>query len=95
MIDCIGRANSWPADRKTITCSIPDRRGIDNLIVVTQNCVPGPTPLTYLTCAHNTVGVGGETLSFPVTAGKSYSVLVDGAGITKYEGVFRLTLSIK
>jgi len=28
--------------------------------------------------------VGGETLQFPVTAGKAYSVVVDGAGISQH-----------
>jgi cysteine-rich repeat protein len=67
----------------------------DSLIYVTQGCVNAPTAITYLTCAHNTIGVGGETMTFPVTAGQSYSVIVDGAGISKYEGVFRLTISIQ
>ena len=67
----------------------------DSLIYVTQSCVNAPTAITYLKCAHNTIGVGGETMTFPVTAGQSYSVIVDGAGITKYEGVFRLTVSIQ
>jgi cysteine-rich repeat protein len=65
----------------------------DCLLYVTQSCTT--TPITYLTCAHNTIGVGGETMTFPVTAGKSYSVFVDGAGITKPQGVFRLTVSIQ
>lgn len=65
----------------------------DCLIYVTQSCTS--TPITSLTCAHNTIGVGGETMTFPVTAGQSYSVFVDGAGITKYQGVFRLTVSIQ
>jgi cysteine-rich repeat protein len=67
----------------------------DCLLYVTESCVNAPTSITYLTCAHNTIGVGGETMTFPVTAGKSYSVIVDGAGITKFEGVFRLTISIQ
>lgn len=68
----------------------------DCLLYVTESCPNNTTdPITYLQCAHNTIGVGGETMGFPVTAGKSYSVFVDGAGITKYAGVFRLTISIK
>ncbi len=67
----------------------------DSLLYVTQSCVNAPTPITYLTCAHNTIGVGGETMTFPVTAGQSYSVIVDGAGSTKYQGVFRLTIAIQ
>jgi cysteine-rich repeat protein len=78
--------------KMTVTTSDTD---YDSLIYVTQKCVQSPTPITYLTCAHNTIGVGGETMSFPVTDGQSYSVIVDGAGISKYEGVFRLTISIQ
>jgi cysteine-rich repeat protein len=66
----------------------------DCLLYVTESCST-TTPITYLTCAHNTIGVGGETMTFPVTAGKSYSVFVDGAGISKVQGVFRLTVSIQ
>lgn len=65
----------------------------DCLLYVTQSCTT--TPIANLACAHNTIGVGGETMTFPVTAGKSYSVFVDGAGITKVQGVFRLTVSIQ
>jgi hypothetical protein len=68
----------------------------DSFIYVTDNCMPGANgELSYLACANNTNGVGGETLSIPVTAGKSYSVLVDGAGISQQQGAFRVTFSIQ
>jgi hypothetical protein len=67
----------------------------DALLYVTQQCVNAPAPISYLTCADGTVGVGGEALSAPVIAGQHYSVIVDGAGITVPEGAFLLTLSIQ
>lgn len=67
----------------------------DSLVYVTQKCVDAPTPITYLACAHKAIGVGGETLAIPVTSGKAYSVVVDGAGISKYEGNFKLTIAIQ
>jgi|GEM_PF-1306385 len=55
-----------------------------------------PASNKWLTCANKTDGVGNETMSFPVTAGKVYAVFVDGAGIGGgQQGLFRLTLSIK
>ena len=38
--------------------------------------------------------VGGETLTFGVTAGESYTVFVDGAD-TGAEGAFKVTFSIQ
>ena len=68
----------------------------DSFIYATDNCAPlADGSLTYLACANNTNGVGGETLSIPVTIGKTYSVLVDGAGISQQQGAFRVTFSIK
>lgn len=68
----------------------------DSFVYVTDNCAPtADGSLSYLACSNNTNGVGGETLSIPVTAGKSYSVLVDGAGISQQQGAFRVTFSIQ
>lgn len=69
--------------------------GYDSFLYVTRSCVPGANgDLSYLACINANNGVGGETLRFPVTAGKAYSVLVDGAGISQQQGVFRVTFSI-
>ena len=68
----------------------------DSFIYVTESCAPATDgSLGYLACANNTNGVGGETLSVPVTSGKSYSVVVDGAGISQQQGAFRVTFSIQ
>jgi cysteine-rich repeat protein len=64
----------------------------DSLVYVAKPC--STASIEYLACANNTNGVGGETMSFPVTAGQSYSVFVDGAGITLPSGAFRITFSI-
>lgn len=68
----------------------------DCFVYVTDTCTPASDgSLGYLACANNVNGVGGETLSVPVTAGKSYSVLVDGAGISQQQGAFRVTFAIQ
>ncbi len=53
------------------------------------------TDQPWLKCINLNNGVGGETMTFPVTAGKTYAVFVDGAGISGQQGVFRVTLSIQ
>ena len=69
--------------------------GYDSFLYVTSSCVPGPNgELGYLACINANNGVGGEALKFPVTAGKAYSVVVDGAGISQQQGAFRVTFSI-
>jgi cysteine-rich repeat protein len=67
----------------------------DSFLYVTTSCTPGANgELTYLACMNGANGTGGETLQFPVTAGSTYSVLVDGAGISQQQGAFRVTFSI-
>ena len=67
----------------------------DMFLYVTTACTPGTNgELTYLACMNAVNGVGGETLTFPVTAGQAYSVVVDGAGISQQQGVFRVTFAI-
>ena len=88
--DRVFKVTAHKTGNMTVTTTDTD---YDCLLYVTESCTS--TPITNLSCAHNTVGVGGETMTFPVTSGKSYSVFVDGAGITKYQGVFRLTISIQ
>ncbi len=69
--------------------------GYDSFLYVTTSCVPGANgAIGYLACMNANNGVGGETLQFPVTAGKAYSVFVDGAGISQQQGAFRVTFSI-
>ncbi|HSO33192.1 MAG TPA: hypothetical protein VLT33_11750 [Labilithrix sp.] len=69
--------------------------GYDSFLYVTSSCVPGANgELGYLACVNAVNGIGGETLQFPVTAGKAYSVFVDGAGISQQQGAFRVTFTI-
>lgn len=67
----------------------------DALLYVTASCVPAPSAITQLACANDTNGTGNETMKLPVTAGKTYSVVVDGAGVTQVQGSFKLTLAIQ
>jgi hypothetical protein len=67
----------------------------DSFLYVTNACTPGANgALTYLACMNGVNGTGGETMQFPVTAGMTYNVLVDGAGISQQQGAFRVTFSI-
>jgi cysteine-rich repeat protein len=67
----------------------------DSFLYVTTACTPGPSgALTYLACMNSVNGAGDETMQFPVTAGTTYNVLVDGAGISQQQGAFRVTFSI-
>jgi cysteine-rich repeat protein len=67
----------------------------DSFLYVTTVCTPAANgELAYLACMNGANGTGGETLQFPVTAGKAYSVVVDGAGISQQNGAFRVTFSI-
>jgi len=65
----------------------------NSFLYVAESCTTGAN--AYLQCANKKDGVGGETMTFPVTDGKSYTVFVDGAGISGHQGVFRVTLSIQ
>ena len=89
--DRIFHVTAHKTGNMTVTTTDTD---YDCLLYVTQACST-TAPITYLQCAHNTIGVGGETMTFPVTAGQSYSLFVDGAGISKVQGVFRLTIAIQ
>jgi len=83
-----------PHKTGTMTVTTSDTN-YDSFLYVTTSCMPGPNgELGYLACMNAVNGVGGEVLSFPVTAGQSYSVLVDGAGISQQQGAFRVTFAI-
>lgn len=73
----------------TITTSDTD---FDDFLYAGSTCVAGDE--AYLSCANKVTGAGGETLTLPVDAGKSYTVFVDGAGISGNEGVFRVTFTL-
>lgn len=68
----------------------------NDFLYVTEQCATGMNPgVPYLACA-NAQGdgpTGGETLRFPVTAGETYHLFIDGAGISNTQGPFRVTLS--
>jgi cysteine-rich repeat protein len=54
-----------------------------------------PAPIDpYITCTNKVQGAGGETMFFAVDAGKSYTVVVDGSGISGNKGSFKVTFSI-
>lgn len=65
----------------------------DNFLYVASACKD--QDVAYLACKNDKTGAGGETLSVPVDAGKTYYVYVDGAGIgTDKQGNFRVTFEI-
>jgi cysteine-rich repeat protein len=56
--------------------------------------------VVWTTCANKVDGIGGETISFPVTDGKTYYVFVDGAlpsslDTLQTKGDFRVTFAIQ
>lgn len=48
----------------------------------------------YIACVNDVEGNGPEQMSFPVDAGKTYHVFVDGYGAANKEGEFRVTFQI-
>lgn len=67
----------------------------DNFLYVVADGKCSGTSVAYLACRNGVNGAGGETISLPVDAGKTYHVFVDGAGIgTDKEGNFRVTFAI-
>jgi cysteine-rich repeat protein len=77
----------------TMTVSATDTN-YDALLYVTKTC-QSPAPITHLTCANDKNGIGSESMAFQVQAGETYSVVVDGAGVSAVQGAFKLTLSIQ
>ncbi|MBS2012066.1 MAG: hypothetical protein JST00_04220 [Deltaproteobacteria bacterium] len=65
----------------------------NSFIYASETCVGTNNP--WIRCSNKNNGVGGETMTFPVTAGKVYAVFIDGAGISGQQGAFRVTLSIQ
>jgi cysteine-rich repeat protein len=90
--DRVFRVFAHKTGQMTVTTS---DTSYDSFLYVTTACTPGANgELGYLACKNEVNGVGGETLQFPVTAGKSYSVIVDGAGISQQQGAFRVTFAV-
>lgn len=90
--DRIFKVTAHKTGKMTVTAT---DTGYDALLYVTTKCEMAPKPITHLTCANDTNGTGNETMSFPVQAGTTYSIVVDGAGISQVQGAFRLTLAIQ
>jgi cysteine-rich repeat protein len=68
--------------------------GYGMFLYASEACSPSEN--TYITCANDNPENGSEELSFPVDAGKTYHVFVDGHGKppTKIEGGFRISFQI-
>lgn len=65
----------------------------NSYLFVTEACKAGS--VGYLACTNKDGANGGETLSVPVQANKIYTVAVDGAGIDKFSGAFRVTFTLE
>jgi cysteine-rich repeat protein len=72
----------------TVTTS---NTAFDNSLWVMTTCSTSASQ-SYLACKNDTAGNGGETMTFPVEAGKTYSVVVDGVLVNS--GVFKITFSL-
>lgn len=53
-----------------------------------------PSGNSFIACVNESGSVGPEGMTFPVENGKSYHVFIDGSGLEKREGSFRVTFSI-
>lgn len=70
-----------------------------NAYIYASDTCPGDS-VTWLACSNRSDGIGDETISFPVDAGKSYFVFVDGSLPSSLDssllsGNFRVTFSIQ
>ncbi len=66
----------------------------DHMLYRSETCVPTGNSLVNQTCANAVSGNGGETLELQVTAGSTYHVVIDGAGVAQ-SGSFTLTWTIQ
>jgi cysteine-rich repeat protein len=69
----------------------------DSFLYVSDACAADEN--TWLVCANESAAAEGESMTFPVDAGKTYYVFVDGAGYGNtnapaFEGTNRVTFSI-
>lgn len=90
--DRVFKVTAHKTGKMTVSAS---ETSYDALLYVTTTCVQSPKTITQLACANDTNGIGSETMSFPVQAGSTYTVVVDGAGISQVQGAFKLTLAIQ
>ncbi len=65
----------------------------DHMLYLSETCAPTGNVLTNQVCANTVSGNGGETLTFPVTAGSTYYVVLEGGGVNQ-SGTVKLTWSI-
>lgn len=64
----------------------------NDYVYASDTCKSGDNQ--YLACSNKVDGVGGEAITLPVQAGKTYTVFVDGAGLPPNTGTFRVTFSM-
>jgi cysteine-rich repeat protein len=64
-----------------------------HMIYRANACAPVARDFTYAACS-NVAANGNETLMFPVTAGTTYFVVVDGGAAGQQQGNFTVTFSI-
>ncbi|HQY65247.1 MAG TPA: hypothetical protein PK141_27830 [Polyangiaceae bacterium] len=66
----------------------------DHMLYLSETCAPTGNVLANQVCANTVVGNGGETLTFPVTLGSTYYVVLEGGGVNQ-SGTVKLTWSIQ
>jgi cysteine-rich repeat protein len=68
----------------------------NNFLYASQAC--SADLVSWLACRNDNDSFNpdfsGESITFPVDAGKAYYVFVDGAGISNHHGTFRVTFSM-
>jgi cysteine-rich repeat protein len=66
----------------------------DHMLYLSETCAPTGNVLANQVCANTVSGNGGETLTFPVTSGTTYYVVLEG-GAVNASGTVKLTWSIQ
>lgn len=75
----------------TLTVTTSSTTFDNSLWVMTSCSTTASQP--YLACKNDVAGTGGETMSFPVDAGKTYHVVVDGVLVAS--GPFKITFALQ
>lgn len=99
---CVGASGSLTAERvfavtahKTGTLrTVGSSATFDHMLYLSTTCAATGNILANEGCANAVVGNGGETLTFPVTSGTTYYVVLEGGAVNQ-SGSVKLTWSIQ
>jgi cysteine-rich repeat protein len=87
--DRVFKVTAHKSGQMTVTSSDAN---FNSFLYVSEAC--GAQNVAWFACINNANTTAGEQMTFPVDAGKTYYVFVDGAGIDNNQGTFRVTFAI-